>query len=85
MISKTKLVIVPVFVALAVSMSACGDSHSTDNTSKTGSITQVETESSVDDNTGGMGMTYNGKMGIDMGGGLIMPMNGGTPQLGFGF
>lgn len=84
MISKTNLVIVPLFIALAVSMSACGDSHSTDN-SKTGSITQVETESSVDDTTGGMGMTYNGKMGIDMGGGLIMPMNGGTPQLGFSF
>lgn len=84
MISKTKLVIVPLFIALAVCMSACGDSHSTDN-SKTSSITQVETESDVDDTTGGMGMTYNGKMGIDMGGGLIMPMNGGTPQLGFGF
>lgn len=84
MISKTKLVIVPLFVALAVSMSACGDSHSTDTTSKTDSITQT-TESDVDSSTGGIGMTYTGKMGIELGGGLVMPMGGGAPQLGYGF
>lgn len=87
MFSK-KLVIVPVFVALTVSMSACGDPHSADNTSKSGSITQVKPtpEPNSDEGTsGGIGMTYTGKMGIDMGGGMVMPMSGGMPQMGFGF
>lgn len=84
MISK-KLVIVPIFVALAVSMSACGDPHPAENINKSGSITQTQTKSDTENSSGGMGITYTGKMGIDMGGGLVMPMNGGMPQMGVGF
>lgn len=86
MFSK-KLVIVPLFVALSVSMSACGDPRPTDSTvSKTDSIaTQTEDSDSSTSNTGGMGMTYTGKMGIDLGGGMVMPMGGGMPQMGMGF
>lgn len=91
MFSK-KLVMVPIFVALVVSMSACGDSHSTDNANKTGSRTttktdntSAQTDDSLDSTSGGMGMTYSGKMGIDMGGGMVMPMSGGMPQMGLGF
>lgn len=34
---------------------------------------------------GGIGMTYNGKLGYDMGGGLVMPLDGSAPGLGYGF
>ena len=37
------------------------------------------------DGAGGMGMTYTGKMGYNMGGGMVMPLNGGMPQMGTGF
>lgn len=81
-----KLVIVPLFVALTVSMSACGDPHPTDSTvSKTDSIATQTEDNDTSTNTGGMGMTYTGKMGIDLGGGMVMPMGGGMPQIGMGF
>jgi hypothetical protein len=83
MFSKSKIVIVPLFVALAVSMSACDRASTAERTDS--GTTQTQTDETAVDNTGGMGMTYTGKMGIDMGGGLVMPMNGGMPQMGIGF
>jgi hypothetical protein len=89
MISKSKFVIAPLLLALSFSMAACGDPASSE-TGNTGTISyegnsgeSVSPEST--DNTGGIGMTYNGKLGIDLGGGLVMPMGGGTPQIGIGF
>lgn len=40
-----------------------------------------------DDSMGGsgFGMTYNGKPGIDLGGGFVVPFDGSAPGLGFGF
>jgi hypothetical protein len=82
---SSKMVIVPVFVALAVSMSACDRDANTG--SKTADITETTTTGSEsgDTGSGGIGMTYNGKIGIEMGGGLVMPIGGGSPQLGYGF
>lgn len=85
MFSKSKIVIVPIFVALAVSMSACDRGSTAERTDTGTSTTQTQTDETSVDNTGGIGMTYTGKMGIDMGGGLVMPMNGGMPQMGIGF
>lgn len=34
---------------------------------------------------GGVGMTYSGKIGIDLGGGLVMPYDGSSVGLGYGF
>lgn len=36
-------------------------------------------------NVGGFGMTYNGKPGMDLGGGLILPYDGSGLGLGYGF
>lgn len=33
----------------------------------------------------GIGMTYGGKIGFDMGGGLVIPFDGSSPGFGFGF
>ena len=34
---------------------------------------------------GGPGLTYNGKLGYDMGGGLVMPYDGSGVGLGMGY
>lgn len=36
-----------------------------------------------DDST--IGMTYTGKMGVNLGGGIIIPFDGSGPTIGFGF
>lgn len=33
----------------------------------------------------GFGITYNGKPGIDLGGGFVVPFDGSAPGIGFGF
>lgn len=33
---------------------------------------------------GGVGITYNGKIGIDTGGGVVIPFDGSSPGAGFG-
>ena len=83
----SKLVIVPLFVALAISMSACDRSDwVSDETSTSHEVDGASTSpQSDDDGSSGMGMTYSGKLGIDMGGGMVTPIGGLTPQLGVGF
>jgi hypothetical protein len=81
MIAK-KFVLVPLFLALTISMAACGERSSEDTTQTT--TRETTTADTTDDGSSGIGMTYSGKLGIDMGGGLVMPL-GGTPQLGYGF
>lgn len=63
---------------LTFSLSACGAPTGTAPT------TDNVGESSPQDG-GGIGMTYNGKQGIDLGGGLVMPFDGSGVQPGFGF
>lgn len=36
-----------------------------------------------DSNVGGIGFTYTGKPGIDLGGGFVLPFDGSAPGLGF--
>lgn len=33
---------------------------------------------------GGIGMTYNGKLGYDYGGGFVQPFDGSAPSFGYG-
>lgn len=83
---KKKMIALPVLFALTLGLSACNRSDWVDDSAPAQDTVSSETvESNVDDGAGGMGMTYNGKMGIDMGGGMVMPISGGMPQLGFGF
>ena len=83
----SKFVFAPLLVALALSMSACDRSDLVSDESSTSH--EVEgastTPQSSEDGGSGMGMTYSGKLGIDMGGGLVMPLSGGMHQLGVGF
>lgn len=85
----SKLVVAPLLAAIAFSMSACDTSAHSEGNSKSVSVSDDSTSSTTsqpdDAGSSGMGMTYTGKMGIDMGGGLVMPIGGGTPQLGIGF
>ncbi len=46
--------------------------------------TNIENNESSPSDAGGMGMQYNGKIGFDLGGGLIMGTDGKV-GLGFGF
>lgn len=36
-------------------------------------------------NGSGLGMTYNGKLGVAVGGGIVIPFDGSGPGLGFGY
>jgi hypothetical protein len=56
-------------IILAFSFSACDDTTTTDAPS----------------DPGGQGLTYNGKPGYDMGGGLVLPYDGSGIQPGFGY
>lgn len=38
-----------------------------------------------EDSSGGVGMTYGGKLGIDIGGGFVIPFDGSSPGFGFEF
>lgn len=38
-----------------------------------------------DDDPGGVGMTYGGKLGTDLGGGLVLPYDGSGVRMGYGF
>lgn len=82
----TKMVLVPLFLALAVSMSACDRSDWVSD--ETSTSHEVEGASEADtgaDESGGMGVTYGGKIGYDSGGGMVTPITGGLPELGIGF
>lgn len=83
----SKFVVAPLLVALAVSMSACDRSDwVSDDTNTSHEVEGATTTSqSNDDGGSGMGMTYKGKLGIDMGDGMVTPIGGSTPQLGMGF
>lgn len=80
-----KLIALPVLFALTLGLSACNRSDWVADSPASDTVSTETTDSTVDDGAGGMGMTYNGKIGIDMGNGLVMPMSGGMPQLGYGF
>lgn len=69
-----KIAMTVAFVAVMIGLSAC------DNTGSAG-----DSESTTVDTDSGIGMTYGGKTGIDIGGGLILPFDGSGPSLGFGF
>lgn len=58
--------------ALAFSFAAC------DAETNTGSDPVAPSD------PGGIGMTYNGKLGYDYGGGFVQPFDGSAPGLGFG-
>lgn len=95
MFSKTQVLTVPLFLVLALSMSACHGSHAGESplpepvadSECYRTANGVTCPSDDDDahNAGGLGMTYTGKIGIDLGGGIVMPMGGGMPQMGMGF
>jgi hypothetical protein len=82
---KKKLIVLPVLFALTLGLSACNRADWVDDSQVPASDTVSSETVDSSDNTGGMGMTYNGKIGIDMGGGYVLPMGGTTPQLGYGF
>lgn len=44
-----------------------------------------DTTDQAPDDPGGVGMTYGGKPGIDVGGGFVVPFDGSGPSLGYGF
>lgn len=60
--------------ALAFGLSACEMEETTNNGDY----------GTSGNNSGGMGMTYNGKLGYDLGGGLVLGSDGKV-GLGFGF
>lgn len=83
-------VLISMFVAafLMTTLVACNDKNGTNQAPATPSnhkVTSTEDSYAYDDydNTGGIGYTYSGKVGIDMGGGLVMPLDGSG--MGFGF
>lgn len=71
MIEKITLTVVSGL--LAFSLTACDDSDSG----------HTPTHHNPND-PGGVGMTYNGKLGTDLGGGFVIPFDGSPPGLGYG-
>lgn len=82
-----KLIALPVLFALTLGLSACNRSDwVADSPEPSSDTVSTETvDSTVDDGAGGMGKTYTGKIGIELGGGYVLPMGETTPQLGYGF
>jgi len=67
--------------AVTVGLTACNA-----NVSDQGATTDTGTSSQTDADTGtGMGRTYGGKMGMDLGGGLVLPYDGSGISMGYGF
>lgn len=73
-----KILAVAAGALMALTFTACGEQEegSTDHSLDEGEYSPSD--------PGGMGMTYNGKMGVDMGGGFVIPFDGSSPGLGFG-
>lgn len=73
-----KILAVVAGALMALTFTACGEYEegSTEH--------PFEEEAYSPSDPGGMGMTYNGKMGVDMGGGFVIPFDGSGPGLGFG-
>lgn len=79
------LAIAIVSTVSVLGLGACGNAPEREADSVS-VVDDNETSDYIDYSGGsGMGITYTGKVGIDLGGGLYMPMGGGTPQLGYGF
>lgn len=79
----SKFVALPLLAMVALGMSACDRSDWVAD--EPAPSPETVTSETVEDTSGGVGMTYTGKMGIDMGNGLVLPMGGTSPQLGYGF
>lgn len=79
-----KILVTVISLMFVVSLTACGEFED-----RPANLTPqpAETSSSYDyDNNGsGLGVTYGGKLGIDMGGGLVMPIDGSGLSMGYGF
>jgi len=73
-----RLAFAVVALALPFSFAAC-DSDPVQTTPGS------ETDTYEPNDPGGVGMTYNGKLGYDYGGGFVQPFDGSAPGLGFGF
>jgi hypothetical protein len=80
---KKVLAIAAIGIA-ALSVSACHEKDINVPIEKHDDTT-LDTDAYDPSEPGGMGMTYNGKLGFDMGGGLILPYDGSGLGLGFGF
>ncbi len=85
-----KILVAILALALTAALSSCGsapennDEETVTTIQESNSEVKDKTEDDVDDSSG-LGMTYNGKMGIDLGNGLVMPFGGGMPSVGMGF
>jgi hypothetical protein len=88
-----KLLISGIAVGLALVFTGCGvptvakndGNTSGTQTEQSGLMVDETSDSSDGSSPGGFGVTYNGKIGIDLGGGIIMPMDGSAPSFGVGF
>lgn len=82
--STTKAILTSSFLILLLSISGCAlTTPSTEDTTSTTDDTSTSYEN--DEPSSGIGMTYNGKVGIDMGGGFVVPFDGSAPGMGMGF
>lgn len=72
-------------VALAFGLVGC--ENSAPSTTPTQINEDVESGDTYDDDYGygGMGITYGGRPGIDMGNGFVQPLDGGMMSPGYGF
>lgn len=67
--------------AAVVGLTACNSQVTTQS-----GTTDTSSEQDSGMGTGsGMGMTYGGKIGMDLGGGLVMPYDGSGISMGYGF
>lgn len=71
-----KLLTVAAVAIMALSVTACGGGDEFEEV--------ITTDDYNPSDPGGFGMTYNGKLGMDMGGGFVIPLDGSSPGLGFG-
>jgi len=91
MFKKISITALSVIIA-AVTLTGCGSTLQNDAADNPqlpvgGSIadnTGSGSGGSADDGGSGYGMTYGGKPGFDMGG-IVIPFDGSSPSMGFGF
>lgn len=73
-----------VAIMLPFSFAGCdADTGTYEDTTPDGVVTYDDGYDPSD--PGGIGMTYNGKLGYDYGNGFVQPFDGTAPGLGYGF
>lgn len=82
-----KILVAVISMMFVVSLTACGGGNGEDRPANLTPQPEETTSTSYDydDSGSGMGVTYGGKLGFDMGGGLVMPMDGSGLSMGYGF